>query len=372
MYGKRLLRLASAMPVLFAAFAFRSSAQSAAPAQQPSASQQRPAAPPSINLVMPTGPGRIIIPSTGMQWKGAHLYGNTSKYAGPGYWEELKPADPAKADKPPVNPVLEFTDKATGAEVSYILFPSPNDSASAPGCRNRDAAAAFPLTAPLAGTIDATAKGNVTTTKGQSLATLSYAFRAAKGAPALGKEVDGFLANVSACAEIRVSKMPFLTGDDAVMNAALESFTFDPNYVPTVQDYYGNGTILFRLKSYVGAGVYYQRALDVLPSAAPPSARRMLTDQLSIAYALSGQFEQSRAANEAAIKIDPDYPTYYYNLARADAERGDAANAKTHLQDAFKRDANLLPGEQLPDPTQDESIQKLRNNADFWSFVQTL
>jgi hypothetical protein len=43
-----------------------------------------------------------------------------------------------------------------------------------------------------------------------------------------------------------------------------------------------------------------------------------------------------------------------------------------HLEQAYARSANTLPGEKLPDPATDDSIQKLKGNHDFWAFVQTL
>ncbi|HEX6770506.1 MAG TPA: hypothetical protein VF126_00675 [Acidobacteriaceae bacterium] len=43
-----------------------------------------------------------------------------------------------------------------------------------------------------------------------------------------------------------------------------------------------------------------------------------------------------------------------------------------HLQQAFDRKANVIPGESLPDPTQDDSIQKLRGDKAFWAFVEDL
>jgi tetratricopeptide (TPR) repeat protein len=352
-------------------------------AQQPASQPQQPASPPPkqpapappINLVMPTGTGRIVIPASGLQWKGAHLYANTTRYVGPGYWSELqasKPGGAEKTEQPPLNPVFEFAEKASGLQVSYILFPSVGDSASAQACRNRDAATAFPLLAPLAGTIDSVNKENITTAKGRALAAATYLFRPAKGSNEQGKEVDGFLASSSSCAEIRVAKIPYVSLDDPAFSAQLNSFAFEPNYTPTVQDYFGVGTIFYRLKSYATAAIYFQRALDTLPDAAPVNARRVLTDQLSIALAMSGQFERNRALNEAAIKTDADYPIYYYNLARADALQGDVANAKLHLRQTFAHEENLPAGEQMPDPINDESFAKLRDDPSFSAFVESL
>jgi tetratricopeptide (TPR) repeat protein len=349
-------------------------------AQQPGPQGPRPGspqagAPPSINLVMPTGTGRIVIPASGLQWRGAHLYANTTKYVGPGYWSELQVANSAgseKTEQPPLNTVFEFAEKASGLQLSYILFPSAGDSASPQACRNRDAATAFPLIAPLAGTIDSVDKENVSTATGRALAAATYLFRPAKGSNEQGKEVDAFLANSYSCAEIRISKIPYVSIDDAAFSAHLDSFAFEPNYTPTVQDYFGAGTIFYRLKSYAPAAIYFERALDTLPEAAPANVRRVLTDQLSIALALSGQFERNRALNEAAIKADGDYPIYYYNLARADALQGDMANAKVHLKQTFAHEVNLPAGEQMPDPINDESFAKLKDDPSFSAFVESL
>ena len=87
---------------------------------------------------------------------------------------------------------------------------------------------------------------------------------------------------------------------------------------------------------------------------------------------MSGDFKDSRAVAENAIATDPDYPLNYYNLACADAEQGDATSAKLHLQQAFDRQANVLKGESMPDPTKDDSILKLKKNEAFWAFVLTL
>src|ERR1017187_117896 len=88
----RSLSLTSAMlALLFATALYGIAQQPASQHPQPaSPPPKQPAGPPPINLVMPTGTGRIVIPAIGLQWKGAHLYANTTKYVGPGYWSELQ------------------------------------------------------------------------------------------------------------------------------------------------------------------------------------------------------------------------------------------------------------------------------------------
>jgi hypothetical protein len=109
-----------------------------------------------------------------------------------------------------------------------------------------------------------------------------------------------------------------------------------------------------------------------MPKNADITMRRFAIDQLVMSLGMSGNLNLSRKYAQMGIETDPDYPLNYYNLACADAEQGKEADAKLHLQQAFDRKANTLPGEKMPDPTQDDSIQKLKKNKEFWGFVQTL
>ena len=100
--------------------------------------------------------------------------------------------------------------------------------------------------------------------------------------------------------------------------------------------------------------------------------RRVTTDQLVMSLGMSGDIKNGRAVAEKAITADPDYPINYYNLACADAEQGNATDAKIRLQQAFDRRHNVLKGERMPDPTKDDSILKLKKDQAFWAFVLTL
>jgi hypothetical protein len=104
----------------------------------------------------------------------------------------------------------------------------------------------------------------------------------------------------------------------------------------------------------------------------PLKFRRVVTDELSMSLGISGDLKGSREVNEAAIAKDPEYPLYYYNLSCADAEAGDPRAARTHLQLAFDRRAHTLKGETFPDPTEDDSLQKLRKDDAFWSLAQQI
>ena len=148
---------------------------------------------------------------------------------------------------------------------------------------------------------------------------------------------------------------------------------YDPAYIPTNADKFAYAGVLYETHQYKASAPVYADYLSSTPdNSNNRKLRRAATDNMGMALGITGDVEGARKVFEAAIKTDPDYPLYYYNLACADAEEGKAADAKVHLQQAFDRKANTLSGEHLPDPTQDDSIQKLKKNKEFWAFVQNL
>lgn len=153
----------------------------------------------------------------------------------------------------------------------------------------------------------------------------------------------------------------------------LQTLTFDPKAPPSFRGAFTYATAEFNQHQYAGAATAYEAALRMVDTSSHPrTLRRVTTDQISLSLRLAGQLEQTRAVNEAAIAVDPSYPLYFYNLACADAAQGDAKAARIHLQQAFDRRSNTLPGEVLPDPATDPSILKLKPDASFWAFVQSL
>jgi len=153
----------------------------------------------------------------------------------------------------------------------------------------------------------------------------------------------------------------------------LNSLTFDPDAKPTFLEAFAYATVEWNKQQVQGAAKAYAAALKVVATSDdPPKWRRVTTDQLSMALGISGDLKASIAVNQIAIEKDPAYPLYYYDLACADAESGDASAARVHLQQAFDRRANTLKGETFPDPTADDSFKKLSTNKDFWNLAESI
>jgi tetratricopeptide (TPR) repeat protein len=153
----------------------------------------------------------------------------------------------------------------------------------------------------------------------------------------------------------------------------LNSLVFDHDAKPTFREAFAYATVEWDKQQLRGAAKAYASALKLVDSSDDPVKwRRVTTDQLSMSLGMSGDLQGSRAVNQAAIERDPTYPLYYYDLACADAESGDPAAARFHLQQAFDRRANTLKGETFPDPTNVDSLKKLKGDKDFWNLAESI
>lgn len=313
----------------------------------------------SLHLVLLDGTGGVTVPLHG-EWKasGLKLYDQGTR------------------------PSIEMTGKQPGLELSILLFKNLSGAPTAESCRGD---VIRPLLKRFSDMIDkkSITQSELTTNTGARLAVESYTLAptsseiaAIAGTDLIQRNTFAFYGDANICAELHISQMMSKKSPPMAFEPDLKNFQPDGAYVASMSDFMQMGAIYYQVtKDYAAAGRYYQHALDLLPSPQQPQQLnifRYLNDQTSMAYGISGNLRESRAINEAAIAKDPDYPLYYYDLACADAESGDATAAQAHLQQAFDRRKNTLEGEHIPDPTKDDSILKLKRNKAFWEFVQGL
>jgi tetratricopeptide (TPR) repeat protein len=184
-----------------------------------------------------------------------------------------------------------------------------------------------------------------------------------------------FIAAGNLCGDLEFYSDQPIHAADGNLHSVFTSLRLDPTYTPEFRDTFLYAQILYDAQLFAGAGPIYELALKRLapsPGIDVKTMTRVLTDQAGMSYGISGDIAKSRALFESAIAKDPDYPLYYYNLACADAEQNNLSDARTHLKQAFDRKANTIPGEKIPDPTQDDSFTPHRGDKEFWSFVESL
>jgi predicted Zn-dependent protease len=134
------------------------------------------------------------------------------------------------------------------------------------------------------------------------------------------------------------------------------------------------GQTFFKEEKYADAVGPYERARTLEKSAKVLSSdqRRIVTDQLVMAYGISGQLKKARELLDDVIPQDPEYPMNYYNLACAFAEEGNKGKMLANLDLAFQHKDHVLKGEQMPDPRSDSSFQKYLQDDDFLKLMKKL
>jgi hypothetical protein len=187
--------------------------------------------------------------------------------------------------------------------------------------------------------------------------------------------VRGFVATSDICGDLEFYSDSSISAEDGGLKGVFASYTPDEKYAPTFRDALLYAQILYQAKMYKAAAPVFETALRFLKESNGTDQKtmsRVLTDQAGMSYGMSGDIHKARSIFEKAIAEDPAYPLYYYNLACADAEEKNLAGARRHLQDAFDRKANVIPGESIPDPTKDDSFLPYRGDKEFWSFLEGL
>lgn len=134
------------------------------------------------------------------------------------------------------------------------------------------------------------------------------------------------------------------------------------------------GQTLFHEEKYAAAVVPYEKVRSLEKSGMKLTLvqHRILVDQLAMAYGISGRTADSKSLLQEGVRNDPDYPLNYYNLACVAADENDKPAVLKNLTLAFQHRAQVLPGEQMPDPASDPSFQKYAHDADFRSLVSQL
>ena len=267
-------------------------------------------------------------------------------------------------------PVAQFVNDTTHVIASFLISENLSGKPTSEGCRDDRVEDLRKSQGEL---LSKSSVGTLDDGHGGHFATATHLTRLAAGAA--NHDVFVFAGSKTTCAEMHVSTVAGMPDEEQRLKAALQLFHPQLDYQGSCADFVPEAKEFSRSSPMLGAP-FFDACLHTIPSdSKDPEAitlRRLATDQVVIALGMAGKLRESRRYATRAIELDPDYPLNYYNLACADAEEGNAEQARTHLEQAFARKQNALPDRPLPDPGKDDSLLKLKKNQDFWAFVQTL
>src|SRR5258706_6478456 len=143
---------------------------------------------------------------------------------------------------------------------------------------------------------------------------------------------------------------------------------------PETMEYLRQGSVFYLQDDFKKAIPPYQKAFD-LEKARPTLDKtlwRVLIDNLGMAYGISGDLKKAKETFEFGLSRDKVYPMFYYNLACTYAEMNDMDASIVNLKLAFTHKADVIAGEQMPDPAQDDSFQRFLKNPRFVSALSDI
>lgn len=173
--------------------------------------------------------------------------------------------------------------------------------------------------------------------------------------------------------DLHVSKINYQTADDPLFAGVLNSMHIDrvqKSSLELVQE----ASRLYLQRDYKGAIQPYSKALE-LEKTTPRLDKTIwyvLVDNLGMSYGITGDLQRAKETFEFGLSKDSTYPMFYYNLACTYAEMGNADEAGNYLKKAFDYKANVLPGENMPDPRKDDSFKKLMKKKEFRDLADSL
>ena len=277
--------------------------------------------------------------------------------------------------------IVQSSAKANGSEIGirgkdesgkitflgFLFLPSVQAPLSGAKCRD----GALQLIKKSNPSFKILARSEVSVSKKVPIELVAYSAQGDDGKPVYS--VRGFVATGDICGDLELYSDSPIGPEDSAPKKIFQSYDFNPNYTPEFNDVFLYAQVLYRNGMYKAAAPIFEQSLTKLKDdKSQETWRRVATDQAGMSYGISGDISKARSIFEAAIAKDPDYPLYYYNLACAEAEENKLADAKVHLQQAFARKDNMIPGESIPDPSKDDSLLPHRDNKEFWEFVTSL
>ena len=298
--------------------------------------------------------------------------------------------------------ITEFSAKTNGTEFGIraldrgnqllgFLYPDFKGKASAESCRE-----SMLKTERIDQSSDVTERALVKSDSGVEIATVLIKDKQANRlsdftagtAPATPKTVmifRAFAGSGQLCVDIGFS-FDFDTSEDQKtkiesFQSELRTLQFDPKAKPTFMGAFTYATVELthfantELHNSPARGAFegYQIALDRVGSSGDPAKwGPITTDQRAIAFSMIQGMKSFQSTLESVVAHKPEYPGPYLLLAKSEAADKNPEAARLHLQQAFDRRANILPGELFPSLIKDPDLLRLKDNREFWSFVEDL
>jgi len=217
----------------------------------------------------------------------------------------------------------------------------------------------------------------------KQIPTLEYMIKEFRGQTVNQKHLNAYIVHQGFWAHVHLSKVDWRAGDEKLFYEIVDSVKFaeagggEAARVPVRGESMGllrEGSALFLRGDYKAAVAPYARAfnLEKADRQLPRELWRVLVDNLTMAYGISGDLKSAKETAEYGLSKEPDYPMFHYLMANTYAEMGDLDNTILYLKQAFARRKNVIAGERMPDPATDDSFKRFMKNEKFLAALKEI
>ncbi|HEX5399971.1 MAG TPA: tetratricopeptide repeat protein [Verrucomicrobiae bacterium] len=215
---------------------------------------------------------------------------------------------------------------------------------------------------------------NVTMSETGSVALVEYTAKGASDNQTRQKDIVACLSQNGCWVAVQISKNDFKPADEPVLQSIVGAIRFNDSFAPDVGDLVAWGGFYMLNQKYADAIRCYEKAME-MEKPGPTLDRRQrvfLLDDLIICHGNLGHIQKAKELSELGLQQEPDYPSFYYNLACSYAELGNRDLALENLKKAFQNKDKLLPGDKLDNPKADPSFSKYTSDPGFVEFFGKL
>ena len=131
--------------------------------------------------------------------------------------------------------------------------------------------------------------------------------------------------------------------------------------------FYNKGVGSILAKNNDKAAEYFEKAYqnELIMPTLDKQSWYVLVDELGMLYGSKLETDKCKEVLEYGISKDSTYPIFYYSLACLYAETHNLDKSIKYLKTAFKYKKNILDGEEMPNPREDDSFNLYLNDSKF-------
>ena len=198
----------------------------------------------------------------------------------------------------------------------------------------------------------------------ENIAFVEYDVKVYQGQKIDFHSLNAYLSYEGYWVDVHISKTQYKKNDKKLFDAIVNSLKFEKATEKDIATIFLSASEAFYSENYKNAIIGYEQVLKT-ENIDKTMLWYITIDNLGMSYGISGDLNNAERVFEYGIKIDPEYPLFYYNLACVYAESSDLNNMLKNLELALQKKDNIIEGEEFPDIQEDSSFKKYLENEQF-------